>query len=141
MTKNRKYLLDTNMLIEFNAETPSVVNHVLAVGAENCCMSVISLHELYYGAYYAKTVKEVYFEKEMKMINKLLEKFTVVPLPNKADGYAKIKNTLREKGMLVDEFDMVIAGQGISEGLTVVTDNLKLFKRIPGLKVENWMDR
>ena len=43
--------------------------------------------------------------------------------------------------MLVDEFDMVIAGQGISEGLTVVTDNLKHFNRFPGLKVENWLDR
>ena len=139
MKKNKKYLLDTNTLIEISAETPCVIEHVLEVGAENCCMSVISLHELYYGAYYAKTVKEAYFEKEMKLISKLLEKFSIVPLPDDAECYAKIKNMLREKGMLIDEFDMIIAGQGIFEGLTVVTDNLKHFSRIPGLKIENWM--
>lgn len=139
--KTKKYILDTNTLIEFNAGTPSVIQHVLTVGFERCCMSVISLHELYYGAYYAKTIKEEYFEKEMKMINKLLEKFTVINLPKSSDAYAMIKNALREKGQLIDEFDMVIAGQAIGEQLTVVTDNLKHFDRIPGLKVENWMER
>ena len=141
MKKNKKYLLDTNTLIEVSAETPCVVKHLLEVGAENCCMSVISLHELYYGAYFAKTKKEIYFEKEMKLISKLLEKFSVVHLPANADCYAKIKNMLRENGELIDEFDMVIAGQTINEGLTLVTDNLKHFNRIPGLKIENWMER
>lgn len=42
---------------------------------------------------------------------------------------------------MIDEFDIVIAGQAISEGLTVVTDNIKHFNRIPGLKIENWMKR
>ena len=139
--KNKKFLLDTNTLIEISAETPCVVEHLLDVGAENCCMSVISLHELYYGAYYAKAKKEAYFEKEMKLICKLLEKFAVVHLPDNADCYAKIKNVLRENGELIDEFDMLIAGQGIHEGLTIVTDNLKHFNRIPGLKIENWMER
>ena len=141
MAKNKRYLLDTNTLIEFNAEHPSVVSHVLAVGPENCCLSVISLHELYYGAYYAKTKKEAYFEKEIKMINKLLEKFSVIPLPYNADSYARIKNELRENGILIDEFDMLIAGQAMNEDLIVVTDNLKHFNRIKRLKVENWMNR
>ncbi len=139
--KTKQYILDTNTLIEFNAGTPSVIQHVLAVGVERCCMSVISLHELYYGAYYAKTIKEEYFEKEMKMIKKLLEKFAVINLPKSSDAYALIKNSLREKGQLIDEFDMVIAGQAIGEQLTVVTDNIKHFERIPGLKIENWMNR
>ena len=77
----------------------------------------------------------------MKMIHKLLEKFAVINLPKSSDAYAMIKNSLREKGQLIDEFDMVIAGQAIGEQLTVVTDNLKHFERIPGLKVENWMER
>jgi len=42
---------------------------------------------------------------------------------------------------MIDEFDIVIAGQAISEGLTVVTDNIKHFNRIPGLKIEDWMER
>ena len=138
--KNRQYLLDTCTLIEFNCGTPSVVEHVMAVGAEQCCMSVISLHELYYGAYYANTKKELYFEREMAMIAKDLEKFAVIPLPKKAVGYAKVKNILRERGKLIDEFDMVIAGQAIDNGLTVITENVKHFNRIDGLKIENWTE-
>ena len=85
--ENKQFLLDTNILIEFMNGNPFVVERVLNAGLDNCCMSVISLHELYFGAYYAKTIKEEYFEKEMKRINKLLERFTVLPLPEKADGY------------------------------------------------------
>ncbi|MBR4533363.1 MAG: PIN domain-containing protein [Bacteroidaceae bacterium] len=139
--KNKQYILDTNTLIEFNAGTPSVLNHVLAVGAEKCCMSVVSLHELYYGAYYAKRIKKDYYEKEMRMINKLLEHFSVLDLPKNADEYAEIKNVLRETGLLIDEFDMIIAGQALTEGLIVITDNIKHFSRIPGLIVENWRER
>ena len=41
----------------------------------------------------------------------------------------------------MDEFDMVIAGHALSEGLTVVTDNIKHFEHMPDVKVENWMER
>ena len=139
--ENKQYLLDTNILIEFMNGNPFVVGHVLDAGIDNCCMSVISLHELYFGAYYAKTKKEEYFEKEMKRINKLLERFTVLPLPEKADGYGQIKMTLRTAGKLADEFDMIIGGQALATGLTVVTDNVKHFEPMPEVKVENWMIR
>ena len=76
-----------------------------------------------------------------KMIKKDLEKFTVVSLPEEAIGYAKIKNQLRKRGKLIDEFDMIIAGQALDENLVVITDNLEHFERIDGLKVENWKER
>ena len=139
--ENKQFLLDTNILIEFMNGNPFVVERVLNAGLDNCCMSVISLHELYFGAYYAKTIKEEYFEKEMKRINKLLERFTVLPLPEKADGYGQIKMTLRTAGKLADEFDMIIGGQALTLGLTVVTDNVKHFEPMPEVKVENWVIR
>lgn len=141
MPKTKRYLLDTNILIDFLNEVPSVVNHVLQVGTHRCCISVISLHELYIGAYLARERKEEYFARELAKINTLLEYFTVLSLTTKGEEYAHIKYTLRKKGQLVDEFDMVIAGHAVSEGLTVVTDNLKHFENMPGVKVENWMDR
>ena len=137
--KSKKYLLDTNVLIDFLDGVPSVVEHVLNVGTKKCCISVISLHELYYGAYLAKEKKEEYFEKETMKINKLLEYFTLLPLGTKGMAYGRIKSALRKKGKPVDEFDMVIAGQALSEGLTVVTDNIKHFENMPDVKIENWM--
>ena len=139
--KSKQYLLDTNILIEFMNGNPFVVEHVLDAGIDNCCMSVVSLHELYFGAYYAKTKKEEYFDREMKRINKLLDRFVVLPLPEKADGYGKIKMTLRSLGKLADEFDMIIGGQALTAGLTVVTDNEKHFEPMPEVQVENWLTR
>ena len=88
-----------------------------------------------------KQKKEEYFEKEMKRISKLLERFTVLPLPEKADGYGQIKMALRLAGKLADEFDMIIGGQALTTGLTVVTDNVKHFEPMPEVKVENWLTR
>ena len=139
--ENKRYLLDTNILIEFMNGNPFVVDHILNAGIDHCCISVVSLHELYFGAYFAKTKKEEYFEKEMKRVNKLLERFTVLPLPERADGYGQIKMELRLAGKLADEFDMIIGGQALTTGLTVVTDNVKHFEPMSGVKVENWMAR
>ena len=138
---NKQYLLDTNILIEFINGNPSVVEKVLRVGVDLCCMSVISLHELYFGAYYAKTKKQEYFEKEMCRIDKLLKLFSVLPLPEKADDYGQIKMKLRSDGKIADEFDMIIGGQALAAGLTVVTDNVKHFEPMPEVKVENWVNR
>ena len=137
---NKQYLLDANILIEFLNGNHSVIEHILEVGTENCCMSAISLQELYFGAYYAKSKKTEYFEKELKRINMLREHFTVLPLPENADGYGQIKLALRTAGKLADEFDMLIVGQALNLGLTVVTDNEKHFEPMPGVKVENWVE-
>ena len=139
--KNKQYLLDTNILIEFLDGNTSVIKHILQAGIDRCCMSVVSLHELYFGAYYAKTKKEEYFEREIKRINKLLERFEVLPLPEKADGYGQIKMVLRKKGRIVDEFDMIIGGTALAAGLTIVTDNVKHFELMPDIKIENWVER
>ena len=137
--KNKKYLLDTNILIDFMSGLPTVTENILKVGTQQCCMSVISLHELYYGAFLAKEKKEEYYEKEVKKINKLLEHFMVLPLATQGEVYGHIKYVLKQIGKPVDEFDMIIASQAISEGLTVVTDNLKHFENIPDVKTVNWM--
>lgn len=138
--KNKQYLLDTNILIDFLDGVPSVVEHVLQVGTSHCCISVISLHELYFGAYLAREKKEEYYTNELKKISKLLEYFTVLNLETKGEEYARIKYALRKKGKPVDEFDMIIAGHALCEGLTVVTDNLKHFENMPDVKVVNWFD-
>ena len=141
MTEKKKYLLDTNILIDFLDEVPSVVEHVLNVGTRLCRISVISLHELYYGANLAREKKEEYYFKELEKINTLLEYFSVLDLTTHGEEYARIKHTLRKKGKPVDEFDMLIASQALDKGLIVVTDNLRHFENMPDVRVENWMER
>ena len=139
--KNKQYLLDTNILIDILNGNPEVMEKLTHVGTQKCCMSTISLHELYYGAQLAREKKEEYFIKEMNKISRLLEDIDVHPLAADGKDYAEIKHLLKEQGNMIDDFDIVIAGQAISEGLIVVTDNIKHFDRISGLKVENWIQR
>ena len=139
--KNKQYLLDTNILIDILNGNPEVMEKLAHVGTQKCCMSTISLHELYYGAQLAREKKEEYFIKEMNKISRLLEDIDVHPLAADGKDYAEIKHLLKEQGNMIDDFDIVIAGQAISEGLIVVTDNIKHFSRIEGLKVENWIQR
>ena len=138
---NKRYLLDTNILIDFVKEVPSVVEKIILVGTRQCCISVISLHELYYGAQLARENKEEFYFQELEKINTLLEYFTVLNLNTHGEEYAHIKYALRKKGKPVDEFDMLIAAHAIAEGLIIVTDNLKHFQDMPDVKVENWMKR
>lgn len=138
---SRQYLLDTNILIDILNNCPKVMENLERVGIHRCCMSAISLHELYYGAQLAREKKEEYFVKEMNKISRLIEDIDVHPLAADGKDYAEIKHLLKEQGNMIDDFDIVIAGQAISEGLIVVTDNIKHFNRIEGLKIENWMER
>ena len=137
--ENKQYLLDTSILIEFVHGNRDVIDRILQVGFDRCCMSVVSLQELYYGAYKARLKKESYFEQEIVRIGLLRRRFTVLPLPEEADGYGQIKVCLQKSGKLIDEFDMLIGGQALTDGLIVITDNVKHFERIPGLEIENWM--
>jgi tRNA(fMet)-specific endonuclease VapC len=136
--ENKQYLLDTNILIDFMDDVPAVVERVLQIGTRQCCLSVISLHELYFGAYLAGERNKKFYDREINKINKLLEFFTVLSLETTGEAYGRIKYALRKKGKPVDEFDMVIASHALSEGLTIVTDNIKHFENMPDVKVENW---
>ena len=120
---------------------PSVVSRIVEIGFAKCCMSAITMHELYFGAHNAKKKGEKFYNQEIARIEKLLDKLSVLPLETNGEEYGSIKYCLQQKGKIIDEFDMVIAGHAMSEGLTVVTDNLKHFGRIPGLNVENWVER
>jgi predicted nucleic acid-binding protein len=55
------------------------------------------------------------------------------------NAYGGIKADLQSKGTIIDEFDLLIAATAIVVGYTLVTNNIKYFKRIPSLILENWV--
>ncbi|MBQ7494720.1 MAG: PIN domain-containing protein [Bacteroidaceae bacterium] len=134
MKKNR-YILDTNILIELIRENPVVLECLRKVGTENCCMSVISSHELHYGAYHAPYH---YQKQELIRIRKVMRHFPVIPLPEDGSDFGRIKANLIKRGLIIDDFDISIAGTAMKEGMIIVTDNIRHFARIEGLHVENW---
>lgn len=127
------YLLDTNICIELLKGNRSVRAHVEEVGPRDCCISEITVAELYYGAYKG----EHSFEKRQD-IRFLLELFDPIAMAPCLAVYGEIKTLLERKGESLDDFDLLIGASALEAGLTLVTNNTKHLSRIPGIKLEDW---
>lgn len=133
MSTHNIYLLDTCICIALLKKSPSVIQRLREVGTHNCKISDITLAELYFGAF--KSGKEKHFN-DVSEISKLFKIFPIQYMRK----YGEIRWELERQGLRIGDMDMFIAATAIEEELILVTDNIKHFSRIPGLKVENWME-
>ena len=131
--------LDTNVVIAIlTGRSPlarSLLVEARSSGVETCISSVVIL-ELWYGV--AKSARPK--ENEAKLLEFLDSPLECLSLD--ADD-AKVAGILRaeleRKGTPIGPNDLQIAGQAVARGLTVVTDNEREFRRVPGLPVLNWL--
>jgi tRNA(fMet)-specific endonuclease VapC len=132
----RSYLLDTNILSQLVRQPQGpVAARIADVGEENVLTSIIVACELRYGA--AKRGSR----RLTRQIEAILGAITILPLEVGTDRhYAAIRTTLERKGMPIGANDMLIAAQARAIEAICVTDNVAEFKRVPALKVENWLD-
>jgi len=130
------YLLDTNICIYILKNKPiEVFEKFKKLNIKDLKLSSITVSELYYGVYNSQQV-----EKNLEIIKNFLIPFEILDFDEKSGiEYAKIKSSLRKKGILIGELDMQIAGIALSNNLILVTNNEKEFKRINNLKIENWV--
>ena len=128
-----RYLLDTCTCIALIKEKQSVVEHIRQVGIDECKVSDITLAELYFSAY--KSEREEHFQDVIEIMN-LFEQYPIVYLKE----YGRIRHLLEKNGKRIGDMDMFIAATALEEDLIVVTGNVDHFNRIPGLKIENWME-
>lgn len=135
MLQTPKYLLDSNICIFMLRGNKDVVDHIVAVGIDNCCISEITVAELYYGAECSNNPALNYM-----LINKLCKDIEIIPLYDTLREYAHQKAVLRKQGMLIDDFDLMIGCTSITYDYILVTDNVRHFNRLP-VKIENWVTR
>ena len=77
--------------------------------------------------------------KQLSVFEDFVVDNIVIPMTdNSAKISAELYSTLRQSGKIVDDIDLLIAGIAIDNDLIIVTNNEKHFKRIPGLKLDNW---
>lgn len=131
-----RYVLDTDSCIYWLKGDKNVEKRILEVGIENIYLTVITLCELFYGAY--KSAKK---EKNLKVLNNLISRIGVIHTAEEtAQLYGRTKAHLEKKGEIVDDADLLIACITMSNKRgTLVTNNTEHFKRIANLKVENWI--
>lgn len=130
-----KYLLDTNIAIYVIKRRPVEVMGVFNQNAGRMAISSITLSELYHGAEKSNRVAQ-----NLVVVEEFASLLEVLPYAAKASAhYGAIRTTLERAGRPIGVNDLHIAAHARSEGLTVVTNNVGEFERVPGLLVENWV--
>ena len=132
-----RYMLDTNICIYAIKHKPEkVFQRLQETEPENVCISSVTYAELVHGV-----EKSVAVEKNRIALSLLLSNIEIVSFDvNAANEYGVIRADLEKKGTPIGPLDMMIAGHAISLGYTVVTNNIREFSRVKGLKIENWAD-
>jgi len=130
------YLIDTNICIHFFRGEFNLFEKFEEAGIENCAISEITLAELVFGAENSTNPKKNY-----QLIEDLADQMMILPILNAIYVYGKEKARLRSSGTMISDFDLLIGCTALEKNLTMVTENVKEFERISGLKIENWIIR
>lgn len=129
----KRYLLDTNICIYFLKGLFDLNNKIKEVGSENCFISEMTVAELKYGAENSKTP-----EKIRPIIDAFIARFIVVPIHSCLDIYASEKAKLRKKGLMIDDFDILIGSTSIVSEMVMVTNNSVHLARLDNIIIEDW---
>ena len=125
-------MLDTNICIYIIKNKPLNVRKKL----ESYSFGEIAISSITVSGVY-KSVRQ---EQNLSSLNNFLSPFNIVEFDTEcALAYGKIRAELENKGQVIASMDMLIASCSLAKDFTLVTNNLKEFKRIKGLKVENWI--
>uniref|UniRef100_Q3AQZ0 Ribonuclease VapC n=1 Tax=Chlorobium chlorochromatii (strain CaD3) TaxID=340177 RepID=Q3AQZ0_CHLCH len=130
------YLLDTNIVIYTIKRRPIEVLETFNQHATRMAISAITLSELFYGAEKSSNVSA-----NLSVIEDFCSRLQVLPYGAKASQhYGAIRAILAKSGQQIGMNDLHIAAHARSEGLILVTNNVKEFVRVPALQVENWVE-
>lgn len=129
------YLLDTNIVIYVVKRRPEEVLATFNANAARMAISVIILAELLHGA--EKSSRPA---ANLAVVEDFVSRLEVLPYTEKAaQHYGQIRAALERMGQPIGANDLHIAAHARSEGLTLVTNNVGEFSRVPALQIENWL--
>jgi tRNA(fMet)-specific endonuclease VapC len=133
-----QFLLDTDTCIYVRQKrSEEVLRRFRALQPGEAAVSLITFGELIFGA-----IKRGRLEAEREKWVELVHLLPVLPLPvEAAERYGTIRAELEAKGGVIGNNDMWIAAHALAASLTLVTNNEKEFRRVRGLKIQNWAVR
>ena len=125
----KKYLLDTNICIFFIKGLYELDKKIAEVGEENCFISEVTVAELKYGIENSPNK-----EKMRPIVETFIPKFAIIPIFDSLDIYA----TEKAKGLLIDDFDILIGSTAINHNFVMVTNNVSHLDRLEDIIIEDW---
>lgn len=130
-----RFMLDTNICIYVIKNYPPDLRARFNQLAEELCVSSITLGELWFGA-----EKSGRREANLEAVTQFAARIETLPFgAEAARHHGQLRAELERLGRPAGPNDTLIGAHARSEGLTVVTNNLREFARMPGLRVENWI--
>ena len=128
------YLLDTDIVIYSLKGHPAVKKNLERNLHAALKISVVTLMELYYGAYKSQKVTS-----NLSKIKNIEDAVEIIPIGREsAEVFAMLKAGLEKSGTPLDDFDLILAACALANDLVLVTNNVKPFERIEGLRLTNW---
>lgn len=127
-----KYLLDSNAVIAALKRHAGLTSRLRQHQPQDFAVSAIVAHELFFGAYKSKRIAE-----NLARIDEL--QFEILDFDQEDARHAgELRATLAAAGIPIGPYDILIAGQALARGLTLITHNVREFQRVPALAVEDW---
>lgn len=127
-------MLDTNIVIYTIKNRPEQVRHAFKLHENQMCISAVTLGELIYGAERSSQP-----ERNLADIEGLIARLEIAPFEDHAaEHFGQLRAELYRIGKPIGPYDMMIGGHARALGLILITNNMKEFERVPGLRVENW---
>jgi tRNA(fMet)-specific endonuclease VapC len=128
-------MLDTNLCIRVLRERPAGLRERFNAEAATLCISTVTMAELLYGA--EKSAKPI---ENRNQVEAFAARLDVLPFDTAAAAhFGDIRANLERKGLVIGPYDLMIAGHARSLGLVVITGNLGEFRRVEGLRSEDWL--
>jgi len=130
-----KYIIDTNICIYWLKGNKTIERKILDIGFRSIGTTIITLAELYYGAY-----KSTKVESNLENLQKLEAEVEILNTSSEVGkDFGKIKAHLERKGEIIEDADILIASIVLSNKAILVTNNQRHFRRIEGLQTEDWI--
>lgn len=128
-------MLDTNIVVYLRqGRHPKVLARFQHLMFGSTVMSIITSGELYFGVAKSERPKE-----SLEAVERLIERIPPVTMElDVAQRYADLRMELQSRGRMIGSNDLWIAAHALSTKLILVTNNEREFRRVPGLKIENW---
>lgn len=129
-----KYMLDTNIVIFTIKNKPAQVRELFNRHQGQLCISTITLMELIFGA-----EKSAFPERNLAVVEGFVARVAVLNYDAlAAEHTGQLRAEQAKVGQPIGPYDQMIAAHARSQGLIIVTNNVREFERVPGLRIEDW---
>ena len=129
------YLLDTDIVVFILRNHFKAVNRLKELSPSEIYISEVTVAELEYGNHCSGR-----YDENKLIVDSFLSEVNIIPFSESISFYAKERFRLRKLGQSIMDFDLIIASTSVAKQLVMVTNNVNHFKRVEGIRIDNWME-